>query len=191
MPKPRSHYVCNQCAGESPQYFGKCPHCGAWNSLTEQVVAPDSANGTGSLNALRVGGKRRSTANTPAQPKVSLTLPQISDHPQARLSSGYLELDRVLGGGIVPGSLVLIGGDPGIGKSTLLLQTANRLARQYRTLYVCAEESGQQVKLRWQRLAEADPTPATDSGPPTFDLAAELSASTLYLMPETDLETIL
>jgi DNA repair protein RadA/Sms len=79
-------------------------------------------------------------------------LPQISDYPLARLPSGYTELDRVLGGGIVPGSLVLIGGDPGIGKSTLLLQVANRLAQQYRILYVCAEESGQQVKLRAQRL---------------------------------------
>ena len=82
----------------------------------------------------------------------SLRLDQIEDPTYARLSSGYLELDRVLGGGIVPGSLVLIGGDPGIGKSTLLLQTANRLALDHRTLYVCAEESGQQVKLRAQRL---------------------------------------
>ncbi len=82
----------------------------------------------------------------------SLKLDQIEDTVFSRIASGYVELDRVLGGGIVPGSLVLIGGDPGIGKSTLLLQTANRLSLEHRTLYVCAEESGQQVKLRAQRL---------------------------------------
>jgi DNA repair protein RadA/Sms len=96
-----------------------------------------------------------------------------------------VELDRVLGGGIVPGSLVLIGGDPGIGKSTLLLQTANRLATRYRTLYVCAEESGQQVKLRAQRLGigkdERSLIPNEPSAPD----------ADLYLLPETDLDTIL
>lgn len=98
----------------------------------------------------------------------SLRLDQIEDPTYARLSSGYLELDRVLGGGIVPGSLVLIGGDPGIGKSTLLLQTANRLALDYRTLYVCAEESGQQVKLRAQRLGIGK-TRTSDDAAETFD----------------------
>ena len=148
MPKLRSHYVCNQCGAESSQYFGKCAACNSWNTLEEQV-APTAST------AVRPGvtrGSRSSTHQAPAQPKAALTLAQISDHPQARLSSGYVELDRVLGGGIVPGSLVLIGGDPGIGKSTLLLQTANRLSQTYRTLYVCAEESAQQVKLRAQRL---------------------------------------
>ncbi|MBW4580352.1 MAG: DNA repair protein RadA [Tildeniella nuda ZEHNDER 1965/U140] len=148
MPKLRSHYVCNQCGAESSQYFGKCPACNSWNALEEQVApATTTAARPG---AVRVGS--RTAHQTPAQPKAALTLAQISDHPQSRLSSGYVELDRVLGGGIVPGSLVLIGGDPGIGKSTLLLQTANRLSQTYRTLYVCAEESAQQVKLRAQRL---------------------------------------
>lgn len=96
--------------------------------------------------------RSRAGEATEARPLVSLKLNQIEDAIYARLPSGYVELDRVLGGGIVPGSLVLIGGDPGIGKSTLLLQTANRLAVSHRTLYVCAEESGQQVKLRAQRL---------------------------------------
>jgi DNA repair protein RadA/Sms len=117
------------------------------------------------------------------QPLSSLTFAQIEDAPQARLSSGYSELDRVLGGGIVPGSLVLIGGDPGIGKSTLLLQVANRLATRYRMLYVCAEESGQQVKLRSQRLG---------IGAPSSEVEAKSSAdASLYLLPETDLDTIL
>jgi DNA repair protein RadA/Sms len=151
MAKPRSLFVCNECGAEFSQYFGKCLACSAWNSLTEQQVSMAAATVRSPATA-RVANRKRSSQPTAAQPKASLTLAQISDHPQARLASGYGELDRVLGGGIVPGSLVLIGGDPGIGKSTLLLQTANRLALHYRVLYVCAEESGQQVKLRAMRL---------------------------------------
>ena len=105
---------------------------------------------------------------------VSLRLDQIEDPTYARLSSGYLELDRVLGGGIVPGSLVLIGGDPGIGKSTLLLQTANRLALDHRTLYVCAEESGQQVKLRAQRLGIGKTRTSDDAAEAFEDSADDL-----------------
>jgi len=157
MPKPRTYYVCDQCGAESSQYFGKCPSCNSWNSLVEQVQQPAPANPTAAsvTVASKVGGKRgaRAAGSKSAGPVVSLTLAQISDRDQVRLSSSYAELDRVLGGGIVSGSLILLGGDPGIGKSTLLLQVANRLAGRYRTLYVCAEESGQQVKLRWQRLA--------------------------------------
>ena len=153
MPKSRSHYVCNQCGAESSQYFGKCPACNAWNTLEEQVIQPSPAvaarSGTATASRLNARGR---TAQAPAQPRAALTLAQVVDHPQARFSSGYTELDRVLGGGIVPGSLVLIGGDPGIGKSTLLLQMTNRMSQQYRVLYVCAEESAQQVKLRAQRL---------------------------------------
>ncbi|MGQ9872229.1 DNA repair protein RadA [Leptodesmis sp.] len=155
MPKSRSLYVCSQCGAEFSQYFGKCLACEAWNTLQEQVVAASNASSarSSSLSSGRLPSRsKRSNSSAPAQPKAALTLAQISDHPQLRLSSGYVELDRVLGGGIVPGSLILIGGDPGIGKSTLLLQTANRLAQSYRVLYVCAEESGQQVKLRAMRL---------------------------------------
>ena len=141
--------------------------------MVEQV-APSSTSTAASrpaASAIAVG--------TPPKAVASLTLPQISDHPQARLPSGYGELDRVLGGGIVPGSLVLIGGDPGIGKSTLLLQVANQVARQQRVLYVCAEESGQQVKLRSQRLGVGQPQD-DHTDPPD-----------LYLLPEIDLEAIL
>lgn len=112
---------------------------------------------------------------------MSLTLAQVQDHPQARLTSGYHELDRVLGGGIVPGSLVLVGGDPGIGKSTLLLQVANYRSRQAPVLYVCAEESGQQVKLRSQRLGIDAQRPENQSS----------ATDSLYLLPEVDLETVL
>ncbi|NJR50207.1 MAG: DNA repair protein RadA [Leptolyngbyaceae cyanobacterium CSU_1_3] len=182
MPKLRSHFVCSQCGAESPQYFGRCPACSTWNSLEEQVVR---STPTAAIGQTRTNGKSRNR-NTTAAAVSSQTLTQIKDHPQSRLSSGYVELDRVLGGGIVPGSLVLIGGDPGIGKSTLLLQTANRLATCYRTLYVCAEESAQQVKLRAQRLGigatAGDPPASKDSSAPDADL---------YLLPETDLDTIL
>lgn len=222
MPKSRSLFVCNQCGAEFSQYFGKCLACEAWNSLDEQVVA--AANSTAKPTVATIGrtsSRKRSSAPVDAQPRASLTLSQISDHPQQRLPSGYTELDRVLGGGIVPGSLVLIGGDPGIGKSTLLLQTANRLAQHYRVLYVCAEESGQQVKLRAMRLgvgaggkgsggdgkmrrwgdeemgserieqnselrSQNSEVKTPNSSPPH-----PLTLSTLYLLPEIDLDTIL
>ena len=203
MAKVRSLYVCNECGAESPQHFGKCPACGSWNSLEEQVIPPAAVMNARAGMTARTGRSR--TANDPPQARSSLTLAQITDHPQARLSSGYTELDRVLGGGIVPGSLVLIGGDPGIGKSTLLLQMANRLSQHHRTLYVCAEESGQQVKLRAQRLGVgAEGQGGNGAGgqrgkeispplphSPTPLLPHSQSDSDLYLLPETDLDSIL
>jgi DNA repair protein RadA/Sms len=210
MPKPRSLYVCNECGAESSQYFGKCPFCSTWNSLVEQVVMPaaSSAARPSVATASRLSGKARTQSHqkNPPQAIAALTLPEITDHPQVRLSSGYTELDRVLGGGIVPGSLVLIGGDPGIGKSTLLLQAANRLAENYRVLYVCAEESGQQVKLRSQRLgigrngggekgegfegSEGDGEERKAKKIPNTQHPTSNTRS-LYLLPETDLESIL
>ena len=190
MAKSRSIYVCNECGAESRQYFGKCSVCGSWNSLVEQVVEPAATTAR--------PGRRRSSSNsskqTSGQPRIAKTFSQIADHPQSRIGSGYGELDRVLGGGIVPGSLVLVGGDPGIGKSTLLLQTANQLSVHASVLYVCAEESGQQVKLRSQRLGIAvnKGAPKEKSQPAAEAVATlEASAETLYLLPETDLETIL
>lgn len=188
MAKPRSLYICNQCGAEFPKSLGKCSACGTWGSIVEERVSPASSSRVTPLAAARTATKTRSiAASAPPQPIAALTLPQITDHPQQRLSSGYSELDRVLGGGIVPGSLVLIGGDPGIGKSTLLLQTANRLAMRYRMLYVCAEESGQQVKLRSQRLGIG--AAAAQKSKAAADEAA--TDAGLYLMPETDLETII
>ena len=190
--------------------------------MIEQVAPAITGSPVRAGAATRLGSKSRaksSQTDTP-QPLASLTLNQISDYPLARLSSGYIELDRVLGGGIVPGSLVLIGGDPGIGKSTLLLQVANRLAQEYRVLYVCAEESGQQVKLRSQRLGigeELGSQEVRELGsqgeggkrrwnnteieekhwhpqPSTLKLDPQplnLDQANLYLLPEIDLETIL
>jgi DNA repair protein RadA/Sms len=171
--------------------------------MVEQVVA--AASNRAAPMAGRSLSKPRSGSKATPQPVAALTLNQISDHPQTRLASGYSELDRVLGGGIVPGSLVLIGGDPGIGKSTLLLQVANQLATQYRILYVCAEESGQQVKLRSQRLGitrtedwalrtARGEQEAGRTAPVSLKLAdppLEPATSELYLLPETDLETVL
>lgn len=128
----------------------------------------------------RLVANRPDQRRSPASPRVSQTLSEISDQRFVRFSSGFGELDRVLGGGIVPGSLVLVGGDPGIGKSTLLLQMMRFLGSDRRVLYVCAEESGQQVKLRAQRL-ESD---AGDGPPPD-------PSDSLFLLPETDLEAVL
>lgn len=195
MPKPRIEYVCNACGEMSHQWFGKCPACGTWDSLHEQkVTSTELLPSRGSLQShSRSNGKSAPAA--PAKPRLSLTFAQISDKHQARWASGYGELDRVLGGGIVPGSLVLIGGDPGIGKSTLLLQTANQLADRYRILYVCAEESGQQVKLRASRLGVANPQREGEKiqESPTPEKASEALGGTpdLYVLPETDLEEIL
>jgi DNA repair protein RadA/Sms len=174
MAKPTSEYSCTECGGKSYQYFGKCPSCGAWGSLVEQTLSP-------APSAARRGGAAvnpSSGSGSPRSPRLSRRLDQIADYPQQRLPSGYGELDRVLGGGIVPGSLVLIGGDPGIGKSTLLLQVARHLSLHFSLLYVCAEESGQQVKMRWQRLQENHLEPDQDFPPH------------LYLLPEVELEKI-
>ncbi len=178
MAKTRSIYVCNACGAESRQHFGKCPTCNSWNCLIEQKLEAKETSTTRPSMKSRTASRKE---KAPAQPRLSLTFNQIQDHPQARIPSGYFELDRVLGGGIVPGSLVLLGGDPGIGKSTLLLQTANQLAKETPILYVCAEESGQQVKLRSLRLGIGEENGKKESG----------IQENLYLLPETNLETIL
>ena len=160
--------------------------------MVEQVVSTPSSQPSGSSlgRSLSVDSSEPAEAERPSRAIAALTLSEISDHPQARLASGYGELDRVLGGGVVPGSLVLIGGDPGIGKSTLLLQVANQVAQQFRVLYVCAEESGQQVKLRSQRLGIAIGQSAKKQKP-TSQRSEHPSPENLYLLPEIDLETIL
>ena len=189
MAKPRSLYVCNACGGDSPQWYGKCPSCGVYGSLQEQIV-----NSTPSGNVNRSAAIRSAPKNTaPAQPRTSLKFSQISDHDQTRYDSGYGELDRVLGGGIVPGALVLIGGDPGIGKSTLLLQVAYQLAKTLsRILYVSAEESGQQIKLRASRLGVTQSTELRGKAKSKKSaIAEEDTDSRLFVLPETDLEEIL
>ena len=189
MPKTRSIYVCNECGAEARQYFGKCPVCSSWNSLVEQVQTQAETKATRPSMKGRSHGRQPSA---PAQPRLAQTFAQIEDNPQIRIDSGYQELDRVLGGGIVPGSLVLVGGDPGIGKSTLLLQVANQLAGQRPVLYVCAEESGQQVKLRSQRLGIATLGAGQRQGEKgKGEKGKGADMDSLYVLPETDLEAVL
>src|SRR6478672_11139120 len=199
MPKPRIQYICRECGYDSPQYFGRCPSCQKWDSFDEQVEQPTAGVPRGGLTGVTtktVGGSPPDKSK--GQPRVSFRLSQIADQTQSRWPSGFGELDRVLGGGIVPGSLVLIGGEPGIGKSTLLLQVANMLARKDRILYVSAEESGQQVKLRSQRLGVANPVNLSSNGGHKSGTNGDAkkdsednSAENFYLLPETDLEVVL
>ncbi len=138
MAKPKTTYVCTDCGASSLQWFGACPSCGAAGTLTETAAhAPDRP------------GARRLAGTAPG----AVTLDAIEAREQERLSTGIGELDRVLGGGLVAGQVVLIGGDPGIGKSTLLLQALAALGAAHRTLYVSGEESAEQVALRARRLA--------------------------------------
>ena len=138
--KEKTVYTCTECGGTSPRWLGKCPHCEAWNTLIETVPEVGSASGKNRFAAL--------ARSTPIA-----VLADIEAAEVARTPTGIDELDRVLGGGIVEGAVVLIGGDPGIGKSTLLLQAVDGLQRaQVSALYVTGEESGAQVALRSRRL---------------------------------------
>jgi len=128
-------FQCQNCGYASPKWIGKCPDCGAWNSFIEEVVEEE----------------KKHTLNTMDKPQ-PLSLSSVELSVTDRISTGIGELDRVLGGGIVKGSLILIGGDPGIGKSTLLLQASSSIAKFGKVLYVSAEESLAQLKLRAERL---------------------------------------
>ena len=150
MARPVTIYVCSSCGAQTRQFFGRCASCGSWNTLVEQ--APSLAPPADARRRRPVAGPQEGSSR-PAQPRRSEPITAVGERALQRLSSGYGELDRVLGGGLVPGSLVLLGGDPGIGKSTLLLQSACAMATRAPVLYVSAEESAQQVKLRWRRLA--------------------------------------
>ena len=196
MAKSRSIYICSACGAESPQWFGKCPSCGIYGTLEEQAIATNNPPGVINRGGWQSSSRPYGKSAGPAQPRISVRFSQISQEDQERFASGYGELDRVLGGGVVPGSLVLIGGDPGIGKSTLLLQVANQLAlRLPRILYVSAEESGQQVKLRASRLgvAQAGETDQEEMEQPKPKKLSQASQpedvaeeSNLYVLPETD-----
>jgi DNA repair protein RadA/Sms len=138
--KDKSVYVCSECGGTSPKWLGKCPACGAWNTLEE--TAAESSGGAGARQRFQALARSAPVA----------TLGQIDATDVERVPTGIDELDRVLGGGVVPGGVTLIGGDPGIGKSTLLLQAAQALSGRVKVLYVSGEESAAQVALRARRL---------------------------------------
>jgi DNA repair protein RadA/Sms len=137
----RTIFACQSCGFQSPRWLGRCPDCQAWNSLVEERLASDPAHA-------RASSRQPAAA---AQP-----LAGVASATTARSRSDIGELDRVLGGGVVPGSVILIGGDPGIGKSTLVLQALAALTREGPTLYVSGEESPQQIKMRAERLRVAD-----------------------------------
>ena len=139
MAKSKSAYICSECGYESPKWYGKCPGCGEWNTMNEEMVAPVSKSAEAAI-------KRNTSYSTP------LRLQEITTADEFRYKTGIGELDNVLGGGIVKGSLVLIGGDPGIGKSTILLQVCKNLGDKINILYVSGEESRRQIKLRADRL---------------------------------------
>ncbi|MCU0931913.1 MAG: DNA repair protein RadA [Serpentinimonas sp.] len=148
MAKDKTSYACNECGGTSPRWLGKCPHCGAWNSLVEVAATPAAS---ASKNRLSAGVQGLAPASELA------VLANIEASDVDRTPTGLSELDRVLGGGVVEGGVVLIGGDPGIGKSTLLLQALDALQRVgFAALYVTGEESGAQVALRSRRLGLDD-----------------------------------
>jgi DNA repair protein RadA/Sms len=159
MSKPKLAYVCQACGAQAPRWSGQCGQCNAWNSVIEEAR----------IQVTPVRGSRRGYAA--ATKPVPQRLADVSVEVQSRMHTGQGELDRVLGGGLVPGSVVLIGGDPGIGKSTLLLQSLCFLNQEQSVLYVTGEESLQQVRLRAERLS--------------------LQADNLLLLAETEIESIL
>ena len=138
MAKSKSVFFCTACGNETPRWQGKCAACGAWNTIEEHIEKPAAP---GRPKSAPVG-----------QSKLPRKLSQVDTDAQIRFSTGMGELDRVLGGGAVGGSLVLVGGAPGIGKSTLLLQICQQLCAERQVLYVSGEESEQQLKLRADRL---------------------------------------
>ena len=155
--KQKSLYVCQNCGYESVKWYGKCPTCGEWNTMEEQ-------------QSIALTSKKSSPSRTRAAISSIQKLSEINSDIETRLTSGIKEFDRVLGGGIVEGSLVLLSGDPGIGKSTILLQICQSLCKTKKVLYISGEESARQIKLRADRLS--------------------VDADGLYISAETDVATI-
>ncbi|MBN1466543.1 DNA repair protein RadA [candidate division KSB1 bacterium] len=155
--KEKTHFVCQECGATTPKWQGKCPSCSAWNSLVEERVLATSS---------------RNAVMTPKESSRPKRLSSINAETAPRLQAKSAEFNRVLGGGLVPGSVVLVGGDPGIGKSTLLLQEAAALSSEnYQILYITGEESAEQIKMRADRLG--------------------VSADFLFILPETEIESAL
>ncbi len=162
MPKRETEFVCSECGEVSPKWAGKCPHCGSWSSLVERTVE----------NKLTRRGLGKNSLDAEGLSGIPRKISEIETTATRRLSTAIPEFDRTLGGGLAPGSFVLIGGDPGIGKSTLVLQTLSTMsAAGVKALYVSGEESAVQVKLRSERLG--------------------VSGSDLWLLCETNLDRIL
>lgn len=147
MAKPKTVYVCSQCGNETAKWYGKCPDCGAWNSMEETVRQPE----------IEVAKKHSQVHTDYSGATEVVTIQDIVADEESRYKTSIKELDRVMGGGIVRGSVTLLSGDPGIGKSTLLLQMCQPLCQSLRVLYVSGEESAKQIKLRARRLGVDSP----------------------------------
>ena len=184
MAKARSVFFCSACGFESARWLGRCPQCEAWNSFDERPFTVAPARGArASAAAARTGA-----ASGPVR------LHEVGGERLARIRVGMPEFDAVLGGGIVPGSLTLVGGPPGAGKSTLQLQIAARLAEHGEVVYVCGEESAAQVKLRADRLfrnSSENGTPSNDGTSPRVTLSSSKGDSNLLIFPETNLRAVL
>ena len=137
MSNKLSTFICQNCGSETSQYFGKCLNCNSWNSIVEEIKS------------------KRFKYQEIKNNKKTIPFHEISSKKISRFTSGFKEFDRVLGGGIVPGSVVLLGGEPGIGKSTIVLQSAGKISHSEKVLYITAEESLEQVKIRWERLNQS------------------------------------
>lgn len=154
MAKNKTIYVCSDCGYESPKWYGKCPGCGEWNTMNEEIISSSKAD----------------KSNHYSDVSTIMSLNQITEDVEKRISTGNKEFDRVLGGGIVLGSLVLISGDPGIGKSTILLQICQHLGNSMKVLYVSGEESANQIKMRANRLS--------------------VTTDNLFILPQTNVSAI-
>ena len=182
MAKVKTAYFCKECGCEEPKWFGKCPSCGTWGSCIEEIV--DKKTGAIGKASKRSGGVQWSSGHAgalglPGQKERPKRLSEIEAREEQRIDMCDEELNRVLGGGLVPGSMVLLGGDPGIGKSTLVLQTVMNV-RQKRVLYCSGEESLYQLKLRAARL-----------NPNLVHAQGDEVADNVYIACETNLDAIL
>jgi len=174
--KDKTVFVCTECSFDSPKWTGKCPSCGMWNTMVEKTIRAEKPSATVSL--------RKSASGKPDGTPQPETLDRIETTEEPRIDMVDSELNRVLGGGLVQGSIVLLGGEPGIGKSTLILQTVMQLQGQ-KVLYVSGEESARQIKMRADRLAES-----THRMEANANANANVSSNNLLVLCETSLENI-
>ncbi len=189
MAKKKTAYFCSSCGCEEPKWFGKCPSCGEWGTCVEEIV--DTQTGAIGKASRKSGGVQWSHGGTlglPGQNERPRRLSEIEAREEQRIDMHDDELNRVLGGGLVPGSLVLLGGDPGIGKSTLVLQTVMNI-HDHKVLYCSGEESAYQLKLRATRLSSSSSPSAPSASQSQPSLAAS-SLDSVYIACETNLDAI-
>ncbi|MCL2816377.1 MAG: AAA family ATPase, partial [Oscillospiraceae bacterium] len=165
MPKNKTVYACSECGEQTAKWFGRCPSCGAWNTMKEEDYTPPAAPAE---KAKKVNTAER--FQNPAKKTAALRLTEINLTDEIRFKTGLGEFDRVLGGGLVKGSVVLLSGEPGIGKSTLLLQICDKFNPDFKIMYVSGEESQNQIKMRAERLT--------------------VNSQELYVYTETNIEKI-